>query len=435
MKFESIGVLIPDILLPEPAIAPETWAVIACDQYSSEPEYWDEVAAITGEKPSTARMIFPEAYLNSGRDEAIIEQITASMNDYLSSGVFKEYAQSLILTRRQTSTGERRGVLIALDLEHYSYSPGEQTLIRATEGTIVDRLPPRMKVRRNAPLEFPHIMVLIDDPKCRVIEPLFRENAEPLYDFKLMKGGGKLTGALLNDEAVISGFCKKLEALIEAEAFQAKYACGPETRPLLFAMGDGNHSFATAKALWEELKTQHDFDAIADHPARYALVELVNLYDESLEFEAIHRSLFNVNCREVIEAFIAYQKAVGSTVDLTDYLPDAAENEHVIGFHSGINQGYLKVSEPQHQLAAGTLQNFLDDYLASHEDAKIDYIHGEETARKLVEKGDAISFLLPAIDKHDLFRTVIFDGALPRKTFSMGEAQDKRYYMEGRKIS
>ncbi|SMF62699.1 Protein of unknown function [Alteromonadaceae bacterium Bs31] len=434
MKFENIGVLVPDLLLPSAAIAPENWAVVACDQYSSEPKYWQEVETLVQDKASTYHMIFPEAYLDTADDEQLIASISKNMQQCIASEQMEEHKASLVLVKRQTSTGERRGVVLALDLEHYSYEKGVQSLIRATEGTIVDRLPPRIKVRRDAPLEFPHIMVLIDDPEKQIIEPLFDHATKSLYDFELMQKGGHIEGALVDNKDTIEGFAKKLHKLRDKATFQQKYQCGDQHEPLLFAMGDGNHSFATAKALWEELKTQQDFETIKDHPARYALVELVNLYDDSLVFEAIHRSVFNVNCEALLAGLSSYHQDKGSEVEFHSEAPALEHGTQLIEFCHQQKRGFISITNPAHQLATGSLQQFLDEYLEGLPEASLDYIHGDNTACQLAQENGVISFLLPAMNKHELFKTVIFDGALPRKTFSMGEAQDKRFYMEGRRI-
>ena len=432
MKFDAIGLQIPDILLPSPSIDPTNWAVVACDQYSSQPDYWQKVAQAIADSPSTGHMVFPEAWLESGNNEDIIQGIQSTMQSYLQKDVFEEYKSSLIRCRRSTSTGERKGVIVALDLEHYDYRQGSQTLIRATEGTIVDRLPPRIKIREGAALEFPHIMVLIDDPDRTVIEPLFEQSATPVYQCELMQNSGQLRGELIDAPEALVAFAASLEKLAQPDSFKEKYDTGPEQQPLLYAMGDGNHSFATARAIWEQMKADRGFDAVADHPARYALVELVNLYDTSLEFEAIHRVVFNTNPEALIAAFLDYYR--DQQAELKAEPANLSADAQAIPFHYHNTSGSLVIHKPAQQLAAGSLQQFLDDYLKDNPQANVDYIHGESTTIQLGEKESNIGFLLPPIDKQALFKTVIFDGALPRKTFSMGEAQDKRFYFEGRRI-
>lgn len=431
MTYDDIGLRIPDILLPGTRVPPQHWAVIACDQYSSQPDYWQTVAATCADQPSTLNMIIPEAYLgeNDGRR---INAIHQTMETYLREGLLTSESDSLVTCERELSDGrQRKGVMVALDLECYSYQPGAQTLIRATEGTIVERLPARLKVRENAALELPHIMVLIDDPAQTVIEPLFAARREPLYDTALMTGAGRITGHKVTDPAAIGAFVAGLQTLADPATFRAKYGAGTDRQPLLYAMGDGNHSFATAKAQWENLKKLRSASELADHPARYALVELVNLYDPSLQFEPIHRVVFDIAPETFIDAFCRFYAAEGGCV----VSGDAPETDgHRIGFCWAGGRGELLVKKPQAQLATATLQQFIDAYLSDHRDSRVDYIHGTDTVTSLAAKPGNIGFTLPAIDKHQLFKTVIFDGALPRKTFSMGAAQDKRFYFECRRI-
>ncbi|WP_045856612.1 DUF1015 domain-containing protein [Teredinibacter purpureus] len=437
MKFDALGLLIPNIVLPNNTVDMHTWAVVACDQYSSEPLYWEKVEALTAEKPSTAHMIFPEAFLNTQDSDKRITAIHNAMHRALNDGTLQEIPAGLTLCERTLQNGQsRKGVVVALDLEHYDYRDGSQSLIRATEGTIVDRLPPRIKIRQDAPLELPHIMVLIDDPERSVIEPLFKQPFTPLYDVTLMQDGGRVQGRHLRKLSVLQQFADNLAALAAPDSFQKKYATA-DHKPLLYAMGDGNHSFATARAIWESMKSRQGFDAVKDHPARYALVELVNVYDESLAFEAIHRVVFNIEPEQLIAEFLAYFSH--QHAERFDTLPHTLEtstltNTHCLPFCCEHTSGTLVIRQPTHQLAAGSLQAFLDGYLAQHTDASVDYIHGEHTTQSLGCKPRNIGFSLPPIEKSALFKTVIFDGALPRKTFSMGDAHDKRFYVEARRI-
>ena len=434
MKFDDIGLLVPDILLPKASTDMSQWAVVACDQYSSQPEYWQEVYEQIHNKASTGHVIFPEAWLHQGKDNEIITGIRSSMQDYLQQGVLQEHPASLLRCERTLRNGKvRRGVMVALDLEHYSYEAGTETLIRATEGTIVNRLPPRIKIREQAPLEFPHIMVLIDDPQASVVEPLFAQVAEPAYDFELMQNSGHIRGDIIQDESIIRNFADNLSQLASTDTFTQKYGASAEQKPLLYAMGDGNHSFATAKAIWETMKAEQGFEAVAEHPARYALVELVNLYDTSLEFEAIHRVVFDIDAEKLLTAFLDHYREQQAEIRSTESV--IKPGAQVIPFALHGKAGELIINKPQHQLAAGTLQLFIDHYLTQHSQASVDYIHGEDTTRELGTRTGNIGFLLPAINKSELFKTVIFDGALPRKTFSMGDAEDKRFYLEGRKIN
>lgn len=452
MNFAAIGLQVPTILLPQPGTDMSQWAVIACDQYTSAPEYWEKVSANVGESPSTLHLIYPEVFLEEDEDTANrrIAAINAAMQHYLHAGILQAEAQpGFILVDRQTSAvPSRQGLVVALDLEQYDYRAGATTLIRATEGTILDRLPPRIKVRQGASIELPHIMVLIDDPERTVIEPLFAKARELVYDFALMENGGHLRGWRVNDEASLDQVGAALAQLAEPAAFAKKYQVpsqSPGQSPVLYAMGDGNHSFATAKAIWERLKAEAtDPAAIMDHPARYALVELVNIHDPGLEFEAIHRVIFNADLQVMVAQAEEFYSAQGASFrcercsDL-DAIEEkirrlGQEGRHLIPFIAGANCGLFIIDAPPLHLVVATLQTFLDSFLTQNRTARIDYIHGEGTVSALGGKAGNVGFYLPAISKHDLFKTIILDGALPRKTFSMGDADEKRFYLECRQI-
>ncbi len=443
MVFEQIGVQVPNILLPQKNVDMRRWAVIACDQYTSDPAYWHRLEQWVGAAPSTLQLIFPEVYLEDGDSEARIAAINRAMEDYLADGTLAEQPPGFILVDRQTPVVEsRKGLVLALDLEHYDYNRGAQSLIRATEGTILDRLPPRIEVRKNAPIELPHIMVLIDDPEATVIEPLGRENLETVYDFELSGNGGHLKGYRVDRPELIRQVATALEQLADPEAYREKYAV--DGAVMLYAMGDGNHSFATAKAIWEKLKSSAaDPAAVMNHPARYALVELVNVHDPGLEFEAIHRVLFNVNCVYLKQRMQDFFAGRGTPLSF-DVCADLAaakdivaeqDNAHAFAVVLGGKYGVCRVENPEYTLAVATLQAFLDHFLEEHSSVRIDYIHGEQAVTDLGGRVGQAGFYLPAISKHDLFRTIVRDGALPRKTFSMGEADEKRYYLESRKIT
>ncbi len=414
-----------DILLPHDCGLTK-WAVVACDQYTSQPEYWERVDQYVGDAPSTLRLILPESKLESDNVDEEIQKINATMEQYLQEERLRPVEDAMIFVERKLANGKTRlGLLGKLDLEEYSYEKGSGTPIRATEGTVLSRIPPRMKVRENAPIELPHIMVLIDDPDKKIIEPLTkdvnRKQMSKIYSATLMENGGRITGSLLSKYQA-----KKIqEALAELgdpQRFEEFYHA-PGKPVLTYAMGDGNHSLATAKACWEKLKPTLSPQEQETHPARYALVELVNLHDDSLEFEPIHRVVFGVEPKKLLEAFLAAY-------------PGAHYGEgegHQITYVLAGERGTVTVPNPTAQLAVGTLQNFLDQYLEAN-GGKVDYIHGEDVVEQLASQPDSIGFLLPAMGKDQLFPTVIFDGALPRKTFSMGEAHDKRFYLEARKI-
>ncbi len=420
----DIGLKTPTILLPNDTIDISRWTVVACDQYTSELDYWQKVKEITDGSPSTLNLIYPEVYLNESEDESKkrIETINATMQDYLDKSIFNSFDGFVLLDRKTIHVESRKGLVIALDLEKYDYNKGSQTLIRATEKTIVDRLPPRMKIRENAPIELPHIMVLIDDPEKTVIEPLFNKDLEVIYDFDLMQNSGHLKGYKIDSTDIIKEIENKLIALANNFNYEDKGT-------LLFAMGDGNHSLATAKAIWEEKKKQ---GADMEHPARYALVELVNVHDEGLTFEPIHRVIFDIDLQDFFE------KAKENDFEVkyfdSEEQMDAFESKgHAIKFVTKDSVGLLIKENPEHNIEVGTLQLFLDKYLEG-KDSELDYIHGKDVVTNIGSKENNIGFFLPPMNKNDLFKTVILNEALPRKTFSMGEADEKRFYLECRKI-
>ena len=445
MNFEAIGLMVPKILLPKAGTDMRRWAVIACDQYTSEPEYWDKVRDEVGTAPSTLDLIFPEVYLEDADSEQRIATINAAMQRSLDEEILEEQPSGFVLLDRKTSeVPSRKGLVLALDLECYDYSADSKSLIRATEGTILDRLPPRIKVRKQAAIELPHIMVLIDDPGKTVIEPLFEQQHELLYDFELMQNGGHLKGWRVSEEESLRQVGEALGRLADPEAFDAKYDVQGRAE-VLFAMGDGNHSFATAKAIWEQLKEEtEDRDAIMQHPARWALVELVNVHDPGLEFEPIHRVLFGLSYDDLVNRAAAFYSARGERFRVVECaagerdakaVAEQQAGHHAIPFVAGERSGVFVVENPCRVLVVATLQEFFDSYLKERERTRIDYIHGDAAVSNLGGQENNAGFYLPAISKHDLFRTIILDGALPRKTFSMGEADEKRFYLECRKIT
>ena len=421
--FKKTGFYPADILLPRDADMSK-WAVVACDQFTSQPEYWQAVEDYVGDAPSALRLILPEAKLNAPDVEERIETINASMKTYLEQDVFKTLPNSLLYMERTQSDGKiRHGLIGMVDLERYDFTPGSGALIRATEGTVLERIPPRVKVRKDAPVELPHIMLLIDDPEGTVIEPLTagRDGMEPVYDFPLQQGGGYLKGWRLRESQMIS-VAEALSALCTKEAARKKYGL-EDAEPLLFAVGDGNHSLATAKQCYENLKQVTPESEWESLPARYALVEVVNNHDEALQFEPIHRVLFGVEPEQVLSA-------------LKDFYPGTYEGTgegHTIAYTYAGHRGFVTIPNPEMQLAVGSLQVFIDAYLKDHA-GEVDYIHGDEVTDELGSRSGSIGFKVPAMGKEQLFKTVMADGVLPRKTFSMGHAQDKRYYVEARRI-
>lgn len=412
-----------DILLPKDCDL-NKWSVVACDQYTSQPEYWVRVAQRVGKEPSALHLILPESCLEGPGVEQDIAEINLTMARYLKEDRFSVYPDGIFYVERKLDNGKiRRGLIGMVDLEQYDYEPGSSALIRATEGTVLSRIPPRVAVRKNAPVELPHIMLLVDDPDKTVIEPLAGGTGEmePIYDFELMEQGGHITGWKLND-VQMKHVAEALTALADVDAFHTRYGTR-DTSVLLFAVGDGNHSLATAKESYERQKRLTAPEQWEELPARYALAELGNLHDESLEFEPIHRVVFGIEPEQLLSALIAaYPGAHYGSGD-----------GHVLEYVYGGREGCVTVPNPSAQLPVGTLQAFLDDYLKKC-GGRIDYIHGEDVTRELALQSGSIGFLLPAMGKDELFPTVIHDGVLPRKTFSMGEAHDKRFYLEARKI-
>ncbi len=411
-----------DILLPDFSKVDGTkWASVACDQFTAEPEYWHRAYEFAKGVPSTLELMLPEAFLDESAER--IPVVNRKMKDYLSD-VLVEHKNSMIYLEREQSDGRiRRGIIGCVDLELYDYSKGSNSPIRATEGTVLERIPPRVEVRRGAVLELPHIMILIDDPEKTVIEECARsaEDYPVAYDFDLMAGGGHVKGRFI-DEKEIDRINLALEKLATPEAMTEKYSV--DKAPLLFAIGDGNHSLASAKALYEEIKSQIGDDAARVHPARYALCEIVNLHDEALEFEPIYRVVYGVDP----EAFVE---------DMKNYASNAAPSDipaQRIEYMYGDRTGEMTFENPDSQLTVGTVQNFLDRYMKTHKGVVIDYIHGLEAVKNLSASEGRVGITFGGMQKNELFKTVICDGALPRKTFSMGHAEDKRYYLECRKI-
>ncbi len=512
--YKKLGVHIPEILLPADGTDLTKWAVIACDQYTSQPEYWNNVQQEVGKEPSTFKLTFPEIYLKDDDKDERIANINKTMEQYLNQGILEKQTPGFILVERSTPhTASRKGLMLALDLECYDYRPGAQTLIRATEGTVLDRIPPRVKIRENATIELPHIMVLIDDPDRTVIEGLYTKaeagSYKKLYDFELMQGGGHIKGWKVDDEESLSIVVRALDKLEHgacscgdgqygndpigdgSHLYNGNGCCSAGQQSaannhsngaaapgcnLLFAVGDGNHSLASAKAHWENVKAElmkaHQIDSpaenltsgsssddetscsqIPEHPARYALVEIVNVHDEGLVFEPIHRVLFNIDANTILEKL---KTACGSQLcmdyklysskddmeealkklESTSYAQSSAQPTapHHLPFILEGRYGILTVKNPSSNIEVGTLQSILDELLKNNTEIEVDYIHGDQVVTELGSKPHSMGFYLPVMNKRDLFPTVKLDGVLPRKTFSMGEAEEKRYYLECRRI-
>ncbi|MDX9827334.1 MAG: DUF1015 domain-containing protein [Spirochaetia bacterium] len=446
---KKLGLGVPEVLLPDHGLDYGAWAVVACDQYSSEREYWERVREFVGDKPSALNLIFPECYLDDEDAQDRIGRIHGTMNQYLREGYLKSPGKGFVLVERSTAyvASPRLGLLVLLDLERYDFNQGSKSLIRPTEGTILSRLPPRMAIRRAAALELPHVMVLVDDPGATLIEALYRrrEYYPRLYDFQLMEGGGHVRAWFLNDQASIQLIDSALQDLADPEAFARRQGSGD---PLLFAVGDGNHSLATAKAIWEETKagisqgagTESEKAALLkNHPARYALAEIVNIHDKGLPFHPIHRVLFNLDSRDFFRALEAEGVEITQLSEPKEAFlrcdQEDPEQAHRAAWVTQGRAGLLRFTKPRAKLAVGSLQDFLDRYLKTRPGASIDYIHGSGSLLSLASKPGSLGIYCPPIDKDSFFSTIVKDGVMPRKSFSMGEAAEKRFYIEARRIT
>lgn len=412
-----------NILLPK-NVDFSKWSVVACDQFTSQRDYWERAAKTVGDAPSALKLIFPEVYLNDAEPEKRIEKINAEMDKYVNDGIFEEYKNSLFYVERTQSDGKvRHGIIGSVDLEEYNFNKGSQSAIRATEGTIISRIPPRKRVRINAPLELPHILMLIDDREKKIVEDIAAkaDSYETLYDFELMEGSGRLKGRLISEQDT-KKVLDELKQLENKAAFEEKYGV-KDKGVLVIAVGDGNHSLATAKACWDEIKQGLSDEEKENHPARFALVELMNIHDEAIEFEPIQRVIFDTDPKKLMDSFMKYYPSASFTDN---------GGQHIRYTYQG-NEGTIYVADAPSNLPVGTLQKFLDEYLEKN-GGEIDYIHGDDVVRELTKPENTIGFMVDKMEKNDLFTTVIKDGALPRKTFSMGEAQDKRFYLECKKI-
>ena len=440
--FSEMGLRIPRIQLPKEGTDYEKWAVVACDQYTSEPAYWEEADRIVGTSPSTLRMILPEYYLGKPQEEELTRQIRSHMKQYEETGVLRTLPEGCMLVKRTAAGRTRLGLVIAVDLEAYDYTKGSTSLIRATERTITERIPPRLRIRRGAPVELPHIIILIDDPEKTVIEPLAKKKGTVAYETDLMLDGGHITGTFFPKEE-LGGVQEAFSRLYDKST--ERFGKGKE---FLMAMGDGNHSLATAKAAWEEIKQTLTPQELENHPARYALCELENVHDDGIVFEPIHRVLFG-------EGKLTGEEIVRKTVEILKkqnpdaYLAEESDEAEAAGHGAaqcttrtdcyripvifGGTRRMLVIDHPVSGLEVGALQTALDE-LVRTKGVRIDYIHGEQTVSELASLEENAGFLLPSMDKHRLFPAVAADGALPRKTFSMGHANEKRYYLEGRSL-
>ncbi len=420
-NWDHVAIAPADILLPSPCCNLSAWAVVACDQYTSQPDYWESVETMVGDNPSALRITLPEIYLHESG--ARVPQIHQAMSAYLQDGTLHTAVKNgFILTERTTESGARLGLVAAVDLDSYDFNSDARSMVRATEGTILSRIPPRLAVRQGASLESPHVLLLLDDYQKTVIEPLYkrRNDLSKLYDFELMAGGGCLRGWAVTEPDLLQGVYESLEKLKQKL---------PADNPLLMAVGDGNHSLATAKAHWLNIKSGLTQKQAEKHPARYALVEIENIHDDALLFHPIHRVLFHADGEALLRDWTEYCNQKGMIL-----VADAQHDNHSITMIYQNYEKIISIQNPESSLPVGTLQKYLDDYLIRHQNAEIDYIHGDETVLSLCKQPDTVGFLVPGLEKSALLPAVRKDGALPRKTFSMGEAHEKRYYMECRQI-
>lgn len=414
------------ILLPKPEVNLNKWAVLACDQFTSQPEYWEKAAQLVGQAPSTLHIILPEVYLEEDGVQQRIEEIHTKMEEYLADVLVAGQAGYVYVERTLPGGAVRQGLVGTVDLEDYSYEKGATPRIRPSENTVVERIPPRLAVRRGAKLESPHILMLADDVDFAVIEPLAQQKEEMplLYDVELMLDGGHIKGWAVTSPAQLQAVAQGLAKLEDAQRYQTLY--GTNGVPFAFAVGDGNHSLATAKALWEEVKPTLTPAQMENHPARYCLVELENVQSPAIEIEPIHRVVFGAKGEEFVQQMQQFAQNAGAKV------ADAGAQQFTVVY--GPNRQSFGVTGNIHPLAVGTLEAFLQKYQQSHPGTRVDYVHGENSVQELTQNGDAVGILLPPFEKSDLFRGVALGGVLPKKTFSMGHANEKRYYLECRQI-
>lgn len=414
-----------DILLPPASVPLDPWASIAVDQFTSQPEYWQKAEERAAGQPSTLHIVLPEAYLETPRQPERLAQIRAAMTEYRRDLLTRTVHGYVYVERTQMDGTVRQGLVGMVDLEMYSYDRGAKTAIRPSENTVVERIPPRLAIRRGAELETPHVMMLADDEACTLIEPIGRckDRLPLLYDGDLMLGGGHLAGWAVEDPALIAQIDAALAALGDARAFAERWPAAAGQPPMVLAVGDGNHSLATAKACWEELKSNLSPEEQVSHPARYCLAEVCNVHSPAIEIEPIHRVVFGVDAPALcgaLDTWLAEHKGA-----------DSAPVQTFTVCGPSFAKTYSLTQAPC-PLAVGTVEAFLTD-LCAGSDCRVDYIHGEEAARGLAGE-NAAAILLPPFEKADLFRGVVLGGVLPRKTFSMGHAEEKRYYNECRAL-
>ena len=427
----ELGVKIPKILLPK-TLNIKTWATIACDQYTQDKQYWQQVYSTVGKEPSTVKITFPEVYLGEPGRQERIQNIKKEMQSYIDQGVFAPAQEEAVYLERTTKYGRvRHGLVVAIDLDTYEWKPFSKALIRATEATIVERIPPRMEIRKEAIIETPHIMLLVNDPNHLLVEGLGQRviKNKPLYQGELMMNSGSVKGWAVSNEYDIEYFRSSLQKLAEANTEK-------DGSIFLFAVGDGNHSLATAKATWEEYKKNHP--GVQNCNKKYALIEIVNIYDTGLTFEPIHRVLFDIN-PEGLMNFIG-DKLGGKiehlgTFDELKKRIDNSKSDFGFIYEKGGKPEFVFMKTDIKELPISQLQPAIDEFLVScNKKGSIDFIHGADELLRLGSQKGITAIYLPPINKDSFFATINEKGPLPRKSFSMGEADEKRFYLECRQI-
>jgi len=420
----NTGLAIPKILIPDEKVNMKKWAVIACDQYTSDQRYWEEVERTVGNSPSTLRMMLPEAYLETPDKQERIADTRETMYDYIEAGILKELPEGFILVERMIGGMPRKGLMVLIDLEQYEFDITKKPLIRPTEQTVRDRIPPRMQIRIDAAVEMPHVLAMIDDPGQTVIEPIYekRHQLKKLYDFDLMMNGGRITGYFVDSYELISGVMNAMEAL-------------PTHDGMKICVGDGNHSLATAKEIWNRAKLSLSEEELAVSPLRYALVELINLHDPALSILPIYRALFNVNPSNCIQYIVEKLNARGLGARLIfsrRRITAETMDPNTIYFESKDSMGRIELSRISGHMMLEDLQAVLEQFALDHPSSRLDYIHGEETIADLKTQYNTLCFILPALSKNRFMDTIVENGVLPKKCFSLGEADEKRFYLECR---
>ncbi|MGL4986966.1 MAG: DUF1015 domain-containing protein [Treponemataceae bacterium] len=428
--FSKYGLHIEPILIPSAKIDKKKWATVACDQFTHDKDYWHSLEDEIGSAPSTLHMIFPEAFLEDGDEQQRIKNIHAKMNEYCQHNYFSAVNGMIYIERTTAYNRTRQGLVTLVDLEEYEWDDEKKALIRATEATILERIPPRVKIRNGASLEIPHIMLLLNDEKKTLLDSIAQkvDRNNSLYETDLIKNSGHLKGFLV-DEQCYSEMQSHFENLYRENTNE-------KGDTFLFAVGDGNHSLATAKTILNDYKKKYP-DAVKNSPLRYALVEIVNIFDDGLTFEPIHRALFGVAGNDLLDFFSQNLSCNIEKISTTDEL-----EKKVINAITGFSVSFMSENHYEHyfvktnteNLLVSTLQPLLDTFLHKNQSVKIDYIHGSTEVFKLAQKKDTVGILLPEITKKSFFATIEQTGSLPRKSFSMGEASEKRFYFESRKI-